>query len=466
MTDSTDAGRKLDAVDNSVQQRIAGDFWRSGDGTPYWWDGVTLNKDGSPKLRRAGRASNAGHGLGGDFALERWRQTYQFVGAQIMADEARRMLGHYPELWDTDDRATREVIASLVAEGFERAGGTIDADRGTLLHVILERCGQAVIAGDDPNAVDVADLEPGAAALGLPMELLEHSRALFARLFLEVAEPLACELKIVNPPYNKCGTADLIVRWRVDVCAEVLAGDVTGADLKTGKIAPYNIVGMTAQMAAYFASSSRPYTAGVDATDPGHPAEWPWELERGHAVLLHMPIREALEGGELALRLVVVDLELGTEALELALAVSSFAPTMIVPSTFAPLSSHLSESRLLADLRLSVALAMRERVAEWLHQRVAAIAEFPIAVEHLGRLWPEELPRSILRDHALPDEYVEPIIRLLAFIEGEYHLPFGPTDPRMRLEGSRHQSPATADEATTSSSSTPSPTPTASGASL
>jgi hypothetical protein len=433
-----DATTKLDGQDNSVRRRTPGDFMRSGDSLPYWWDGQTTKRDGEPKLKRAGRSSNAGYGVKPQgFALQRHKEVSDFCATALMIDEAYRQLGAYPELWDLTSKRTREIIDSLLVEGRERAGVWIKANRGTLIHTVLELVALAIIAGDDPADVDLAPLIDEAEDLGMGQEVLEAARELFIEFFDLYAEPLFAEARTVHPGYNFAGTADLVVRWKVSPCEGVEAGDVTGSDLKTGRVDGFTKISQCAQLAAYFGPGAMRYQIDDD-DDPGRPVEWPEDIRRDVAVIVQVPLDDALQTGELLLRLHVVDLDAGVEVLDRAKAMAEFDVPDHLRSPLDALRRNLSDSALVRDLTASLALVKHEQMLDWFSQRLTVIVEHPKGTELLVELWPsDDIPRTAVKERTLDPEHVQPIHRLISHIEAELHLPFGPSDPRAAKTGHR-----------------------------
>lgn len=432
------ANAALDQHDNSVRRRHPEDFARTGDDSPYVWDGVTMKKDGTPKLKRAGRSSNAGYGASPTGpALTRYKETGDFLAVSLMQPEAFYRLGPYPELWDTDDKATRATMNSLLVEGRERAGVWVKANRGTLVHSVLERVALAMIAGESAQ-VDVDDLETEAVDLGMTLELLEQARDLFIEFFNRHARPLASEIKVVHPHWNTAGTADLVLEWLVDVGSEIKAGEVTGGDLKTGRVDHFNEVSQAAQLAAYFSKGSMPYELDPDdLEDTGHPVEWEWPVSTRWAVVLQMSVDQAREIGVLDLKVHLVDLDRGVEVLEFSRAVSQFSVDLAVQDMGVVGTRKLQDSNLVTALRQSVDNAIHERCLTWLAQRIKVIVEHPQGTAGLLELWPDEIPRSAVKDGSLSPEHVNIIHRLLSHVEANCSLPFPDRDPRMDVTGSR-----------------------------
>lgn len=437
MTKADDA---LNDRDNSVRRRTPGDFMRSGDGSPWAWDGVARKKDGDPKKKRAGRSSSAGHGLGGSsFGLQRHAEVHSFKAAALMMGEAQRQLGPHVELWDLTEDRVRQTINSLLVEGQKRAGMWVKADRGTLTHLVLERVALDIIDGGD-GVVALTDLYPQAEALGMSGELLEAAGEIFREFFGTIATPLASEMKVINPEYNLAGTADLVLRLRVDLTDSLTAGKSVGADLKTGMVGDLTAVGQCAQLAAYFGESGLPYHINdeEETDDIGAPVEWPWSVDTEEALVLHMPISDALKVGDLQLRLVVADLVHGEAALRLSAEANGFkVPGGLIPVDGTPLRRQVSTSELTENLVKSLAAARVDESLEWLLQRLQVISESPQALALLREMWPDDVSPTAIKDGTLDPDHVTPIGRLLGHVEAEFSLPFPTTDPRSTKSGSK-----------------------------
>ena len=422
--------------DNGVRRRAPDDVPRQGDGTPWAWDGITLTKAGKPKLKVAGRPSNAGFG---SFGLGHYRDGYLVVAVAQMMDELRSVLGWHPQLWKLTP-AVRRQVDEIVEEGLRRAGYWTKADRGTLDHKILQRVATEIIAGRSGMDAELDDLHDQAIALGLSDDLMEQSRSAMVELLTSVMVPLASEVHAYNPRFNKLGTADLIGQMLVDV-GPVHAGDVVGVDKKTGRADELNAVDHACQLTCYFGPDSMRYALTEDLADLGHPEPWAWPLRRDVALILHTPLDPALAVGTLDVNLVVVDLTAGQRALELADAVAGFTlgDMAVVAHTGNPVITRtVDNSQLLEDLRASVAAVTHTRTVEWLGQRLRAVVKHPLGPPLLVKLWPDaDIPRSAVRDKTLTPEHVEPIDRLLAYIEAELHIPWPPNDPRLDLSGGR-----------------------------
>lgn len=423
--------------DRAVARRDGG-IARRGDGIPYGVpDPTDLTKKGTPRLKPMGRPSNAGAGLANAMPLARHREGYLAKGLALMYPVLCTELGPYPELWDLGDERTREVLNTALVEGLRRAGYWVKADRGTLVHKILHRVAAAVIAGQTGADVELGDLVDEAVELGLSLELLEAARSLFVEFFAAIAVPLAAEVHAMHPHFRKLGTADLVLRWLVDWDElRVRTGDVTGADLKSGRVDELTALEQHAQLGSYFAAGSTMYVLDpVDMTDMGHPEPWPWPVRPDRAVIVHLPIDDAIAVGDLRLELVGVDLIASTYLLELAREVADcraeYGPRVLVGRR------HLDASELMSDLQASIAAVHHERTLEWFHGRLRTISTFRPALETLRRLWPSDIVTTAVRDRTLAPEHVEVIDRLLGFVEAEHRLPWPARDPRMPLEGAR-----------------------------
>jgi len=437
----TKADAALNGSDNSRRQRAPFNYQRTGDDTPYRWDGVSTLKDGSPKLMRAGRSSNAGYAVKGDGqALTRYKEVGDFLAVTLMQDEAARLIGPYPELWDLTDAATKAKINTLLVTGRERAGVWIKANRGSLIHEVSDRVAKALIAGKSWET-PVDDLYPEAERLGMVAEVVDMARELYGEFYTSIAAPVGSEMTAVHAEFNLAGTADHLLRALVDLefpAVTLPAGTLFGGDTKGGRVDHYTAISQAAQLAAYFGKGAQRYVFDDEHDETGHPEEWPDDLNRETAVILNVPLDEALRTGNLELRLIAVDLIDGCNALELAREVAKFSlPNALSPAAAPVGVRHLMDSALVADLRASIDLVTHERTQEWLHQRLATISGYPAALARLRELWPDDVSASAIKDRTLDPEHVNGISRLLAHIESDFALPFPADDPRVRRNGNR-----------------------------
>lgn len=437
-----DMESKLDQQDNSRRQRTPGDFPRTGDGSPYFHDGESVKRDGDPKLKRAGRMSSAGGAVkgGGGFGIQRHNEVYDFAAVAVQMDEAARLIGPYPALWDLTSKSVRATMNTLLVEGRNRVGKFIKADRGTLIHEVSDRVATAMIAGDSPMAVDLEDLYEEATELGMSSEVVEKARDLYIRFYNEVATPVASEVRAINVEHNLAGTADHMIRLLGDIDfggITLTAGTLVGGDTKTGRVDSMTEVSQAAQLAGYFGRHAMRYVFDGPEDEVGHPEAWPDDLCRDYAIVVSVKLDDALSTGNLTLRLILVDLAVGEQILNLASTVNRFdAGNVLHEASGVSLTVGLQSSELVTGLQASLDAVAHERVQEWLHQRLAVIAEYPRALEKLQEMWPDDVARDAIKTRTLSPEHVNGIGRLLGHIESSFSLPFGATDPRSALTGS------------------------------
>lgn len=421
----------LNDQESGRRQRTPGDFQRLADGSPYFWDGESFSKkDGSVRMTRAGRTSSAGSALKSSGGLALYTQTIDFHASISMIEEAHQQLGPYPELWNRDDKGQARTMRALLKTGQSRVGSWTKADRGTLIHSLLEACALAAMAGTTPDTDEmIAEFGPKAVELGMGVDVVAKAVTLFDEFFETTAEPVASELRCVNLRFNLAGTADLIMRLKRPLTfGEVTLpqGTLIGADLKTGKVGKLSYVGISAQLAGYFGEGSHQYLFDGDTDTVGWPEPHDPALNSEHAIVLHASVDEMLESGVLALDLVLFDLADGEAALELSETVNRFK--------LATPPEHLRNEQISvdvpADRRAVLSAEKLEAANAWLHGRITTISQLPVALGRLVEMWPDDVDQSAPRERKLTEEQVNPIARLLGYIEAEFHLPFPARDPR------------------------------------
>ncbi len=230
-----------------------GDFHRHPEtGAPYVNDPTETTKAGKPRRVMYGRPSNFGSPLDNPYSLIKWLDRCKLIGAALMDLDYEYVLANQ----DND-----KVLDGVVAKCKELAGGNLAADRGTHIHLLLERYDKGEGWGD---LLDVGQ------ALGIPTELqnqiIRQWKAFRARLGVTA---LAVEQTVVNDRWRLAGTLD-----RLDVTSEpiltaygILDGAFVG-DIKTGGLTvgndgqPNYWVKYPVQLAAYV--DGVPYDTDTD----------------------------------------------------------------------------------------------------------------------------------------------------------------------------------------------------------
>lgn len=337
--------------------RKPGDFLRMANDTPQVAHPTKRTKRGNrPNLVPYGRPSGLGDCLEDGYALTKWTERGMILGAarvgpQFTVAPFNRMISA-----DADgDTSTVQRTADSLAATWKGAAGLKDsADIGTFIHKIIEG-----------GPLDMAEAD----RLGIRPEHIDVVRkewpAFLDRYGFEV---LAQELAVVNDLYGVAGTCDLVLRlvrsvptgcdtfrhlWATTDPAEfvpcchgdvvLFAGDVIGADIKTGKLAvngddtPTYWATYPVQLAAYFCGSyvydADAHAADVEACAYTWPDDtmsgvfvyrkpWPWELRQDVALIVHVDAAKLLAGQRSDLiSLVPVDLEVGRQGAALATAI-------------------------------------------------------------------------------------------------------------------------------------------------
>ncbi len=230
-----------------------GDFHRHPTtGAPY----VIVETDGKRRKVMYGRPSSFGSALDNPFNLLKWKERQLVLGiAHLEYQTANRTLAKL----DLDDKA---AVDAFVAYAYDAAETSLAADRGTHIHLLLERY-------DIDGAIDNKLLDAGA-QLGIPEDLqwriVDQWVAFRARLGVTA---LAVEQTVVNDNWRLAGTLD-----RLDVTSTpiltaygILDGAFVG-DIKTGGLTlgndgqPNYWVKYPVQLAAYV--DGVPYDTDTD----------------------------------------------------------------------------------------------------------------------------------------------------------------------------------------------------------
>lgn len=309
-----------------------GDFLRDQRGTPWVTDPSgdlvkSGERKGEMKLAMFGRPSSLGKQIENTFNLQRWNERQIVYGVAVdvaekdagVGDELIHRLMKLAEL-DKDSDAGHDAADGVITLAKRIAKAGLAAERGTHMHAVTE---------DDDNEQDwVARAERGE-DLGVPRHvqqaMLEAWRRMLDAYGLVV---LGTEEKVVHDGYRQAGTLDrrLLVTRTITFAngVSLTPGMVVLGDVKTGAL--YFVDPRTGKTATkisrgYWHSYNVqcvPYADGVPY-DPstGLRGTWPEgeEMDSHWAVILHLPVDEAL-AGKAVCRLVLVDLDAAREAIE------------------------------------------------------------------------------------------------------------------------------------------------------
>ncbi len=321
---------------DSAPQRRPGDFRRKGtDGPPYvasltktrqpkgnkaeliakvqarcidLTDFDFDNYDGNPssctvdQLREAlgpepadelyGRPSGFGDPLENSYALRK------YVERQLVAGVIKLVRDYKidPDRVDIDDQG---VLDGLVKDAERAADAMIWADRGTHVHLLVER---------HERGQDWADLIPAGEALGIPRMLQARIVAQWFEFRAALgARSLACELTLVNDEMRIAGTTDLLDVFTddldlavADTTYTVEAGQAVIGDVKTGELREKYAV----QIVGY--ADAVPYDTEAEVR-----GEWPAKPHPNVGLIYHYDLRSALDGEVIDWRAVPVDLAVG-----------------------------------------------------------------------------------------------------------------------------------------------------------
>lgn len=299
------------------------DFRRNWVGAPLVADPVKTTKDGVPAIVPMSRPSSFTKVIEDTTALTRWSERKIPIGlAHALGDpfENEKVRQALAAIREANDLAAAEKIADdLIGTAKAFANATLAADRGTFVHRLTEAYDRRepveALVDEGENLGFTADVQ---------RRLVDAWRTLLNDHQLEIVD---IELQVVNDEFRTAGTLDRIVTlWRdlrfVTGDGEMVtipAGTSVVLDLKTGELKkPSMWNGYAAQIALY-ASSVR---YDVD-TDTRHPHPTP--IDQRWGLLAHLDAKAAIAGGTDLARLLLVDLDAGRHACELAAQAKAWA---------------------------------------------------------------------------------------------------------------------------------------------
>lgn len=227
-----------------------GDFKRNHFGAP-----IVTRPDDPTKTVVYGRPSGFGGNLENPYNLIKWKERQLLTGCVEIG---------------LPDSTDRDELDKHAARAHEAAGSSLAADRGTHIHLLLERV---------DRLESWADLLAEGERLGIPAALqnrIVHQWCEFRdRLGVKA---IAVEMTVVHDDWRLAGTLDRYDQATKPITCElgtIEPGDTFIGDIKTGSItiddrsgAPKYWIKYPIQLAAY--RDAQPYD-----TETGQRGEWP-----------------------------------------------------------------------------------------------------------------------------------------------------------------------------------------------
>lgn len=281
--------------------REPGDFARHpSTGAPYVNHPTDVTKAGQPKRVMYGRPSSFGTALDNPFNLVKWKERQLLIGVCELMVANKGEIDIHPE--------DRDQLDGLAARCHEAAGSSAAADRGTHIHLLLERV--------DRDQRDDALVEAGV-ALGIPAALqrriVEQWQAFREQLGVTA---IAVEMAVVNDGWRLAGTLDRLDVPERDILTGfgiLDAGVPFIGDIKTGGLTlgndgqPNWWTKYPVQLAAY--ADGVPYDVDTDVR-----GEWsPAPPNRQVALIYHYDLARAIGGEVVDWQAIPVSLDAGRE---------------------------------------------------------------------------------------------------------------------------------------------------------
>lgn len=383
------------------------DFRRIGRGIPY-----VMMENG--KRKRLSRSSKAGDILDDQYNLVDWRLRTAIVGAA-----QRYGLMAMVTTIDPGTKEGKRELRTIVEECIVAGKGAERSTQGTAMHAMFDHLDR----GDDwepaPQFLDVCNayLET-CIAYGLVVENPDTD----------------IEIHCVNDEFLLAGSADRIYRTTKPLVPPdgvlLPAGQYLIGDTKTGDTLEWSHGTYACQLAAY-AGSVR-YDVEAETRTPFDPP-----LNDRWGIIMHA----RQETGTCELHW--VDLAGGREGLALARHVKAWRKRAgLIANATPPVAAAPVERP--PEPRQSPGEAstgeggpdMRSAVRDWLRGRVVIVREHGgAAVKALQLAWPVGVAGLKLDGHTMAE--LDAIGKALDRVEGDYGVPFGETDPRIKA---RHPS--------------------------
>lgn len=341
------------------------------------------------------RVSSFGSVLENQFGLTKWKMRNVVYGALDRSD-----LMTLAAAARNDDRRLDDIVEQLMEAG----GAARAANTGTAIHDIL------------------AQLDCGLLPLdGVPEMFRPHADA-----WLETVDALGfdivsdlVEIQLVNDEFKAAGSGDNFLRRRSD-------GRLVAVDKKTGKQMGDRPLAYMVQLYLY-ATAQRYDTTSNTRSVIG-------DVDRDVAYIAHIP---AAGGG---CHFYEVDLAEAREITILASKVKTVEKQAkkVVKVSAAELHPAAGSGAGVDVVEPQVATevptppAPTERLL-WVKDRISTlVANYPDAAQWLARHWPENVPTfKQSTDHT--NAQLDEIIAVIVVAEREHDVPFGPSDPTIKV---------------------------------
>jgi hypothetical protein len=343
---------------------VPGDFHRHPEtGAPYVAHPTETTKAGVPRRVMYGRPSSFGAALDNSWNLLKWKERQLVLGLWLLEHGDGDIL--------SDDDLPDAYRDSLIARSYEVAGTHLAADRGTHVHLLLERF-------DKDECRDFDELIAEGERLGIPAilqdRIVDQWVAFRARMGLTA---LAVEHTVVNDRWRLAGTLD-----RLDVADHDIltaygvleAGVPFVGDIKTGGLSTENDghpkfwSKYVVQVAAYV--DAVPYDTETDERRPPDIFHTP---HPDIALIYHYDLARALNGEPVDWQAIPVNVDAGREGGDLCRAAADFAKRRDLFAMPAPQDA----SRANGETRLSVGQTDDAMSGQALHQEAGEVSARP-----------------------------------------------------------------------------------------
>lgn len=343
------------------------------------------------------RATNVAGMLSDKFGIHRWEKQCVALGFALRPDLLALVQGLNP-----DDK---ETLNKIIKRAHEAGGGTKAADLGTAWHSIAER------AATEPEWIPPAPYDKDIIALRNALRIAG----------LEIVAGMN-ERMMVNDEWQIAGTADLIVTDGTDRFF---------ADYKTGKDVKFGSLDYSIQLAIY-ANCNNLYRQ--HPTDPALDVREPMpDVSKSTGVIIHV------RPGSGHCDLYWLDLEIGAEALELALGVRAMRKQK--PLVKIQPAAQTKAEKIVERIEAG---HITDNARQQLVDRVQAIVDAG-HTQAIIEAWPTPIPTP-KTGAPYTQEQADLIREACAYVEKVYGLPFRPAEPTDTKRHIPKPAPVTIDE--------------------